>query len=54
MSMLVLVGLKLELRSEGTKVLVGEGRVGEMLGNIMLGGVVLLSITLGKRIWLKG
>jgi len=49
--MLVLVGLRLELRSEGTKVLVGEGRVGEMLGNIMLGGVVLLSTILARPIW---
>ena len=52
--MLERVGLRLELRSEGIKVLDGVGRVVEMLGNIMLGGVVLLSIIPVKRIWLKG
>ena len=54
MSTLVQVGLRLELRLEGIKVLDGVGRVGEMLGNIMLGGVVLLLIIPVKRISLKG
>lgn len=48
------VGPRLELRLEGTRVQDGEGRVEEMLGSFMLGGVVLRSIILDGRILLKG
>lgn len=48
------VGPRLELRLEGTRVRDGEGRVGEMLGSFMLGGVVLRSIILDGHILLRG
>ena len=53
MLMSELVELRLELPLAVIKVRDGDGRVEGMLGNFTLGGVVLLLITLERRIWPK-